>query len=341
MNARGCHACFGYLDDFLVMGETRSECDHALKVLSGLLSFWGFEIAHEKVIQPAQSVKYLGLLIDSVEMELSLPPDKLMKLCDLVSSFASDTRTKATKHELDSLCGVISHASKVVRGGRTFSRRLINLAKSIHGKHDIISLPDWFKADLQWWSSFCHVFNGKAPIIDTKSLIHYPVETDSSMSGFGCVWDNDYVAGSWNELPIVYADIHIPNDHWAAGPVWIKDDPDINLLELWPILVSVWRWGSAWVGCKVRFKCDNTQVVSMINTGRSRSIHCMEWLRELFWLCFLYDLQITAEYISTHENIVPDYLSRVTDPKLLGLTPPISFGSRFGCTTDQMQILPK
>ena len=339
MKARGFASCFGYLDDFLVMGQTYSECNRALNVLSEFLSFLGFELALEKVVKPSQSVKYLGLLIDSVKMELSLPPDKLKKLYDLVLRFSSENKTRATKHELDSLCGVIAHASKVVRGGRTFSRRLINLSSSISGKHDVIALPDWFKADLQWWLSFCQVFNGKAPIIDTRILIPYPVETDSSLSGFGCIWNDDYVVGSWSDHSLIHADIDIPWDHWAQGPVFVKENPDINLLELWPILVSVWRWGRAWTGCKVRFKSDNTQVVRMLNTGRSRSIHCMAWLRELFWLCFLHDIHITSEYISTHDNIVPDYLSRVTDPKAIGLKPPNLFFFRTGGLTSQMPVL--
>ena len=50
----------------------------------------------------------------------------------------------------------------------------------------------------------------------------------------------------------IYADMHIPNCNWAQGPAFIKSDPDINLLELWPVLVSVWRWGRRWIGCNIR-----------------------------------------------------------------------------------------
>ena len=339
MISRGFHKCFGYLDDFLVMAPSYEECERALDTLSNLLSFLGFELALEKVIRPSQSVKYLGLQIDSVLMELSLPPEKLDKLCLLVNSFVSTSKTKASKHDLDSLCGVISHASKVVRGGRTFSRRLINLAKGITSRYEVVSLPDWFKSDLHWWSNFCRLFNGKAPIIDSKCLLSCPVETDSSMSGFGGVWRNDFVVGSWSPDAVVHADILVPDYHWADGPQFIRGDPDINLLELWPILVSVWRWGRAWTGCKVRFKSDNTQVVTMINTGRSRSICCMAWLRELFWLCFIYDLHLTAEYISTHDNIIADYLSRITDIRASGLRPPNLFFSRTGGSSDEMQVL--
>ena len=330
MNSRGFYNVFGYLDDFLAMGNTESDCRQALDVLANLLLYLGFDLATEKIVNPSTVVKYLGLEIDSIEMELRLPQDKLDKLVNVVSQFASESRKTATKHDLDSLCGVVSHASQVVRGGRTFSRRMINLANSVTGKWDKVNLPDWFKSDLNWWLRFCKAFNGKAPVIDTKVMFDMPVATDSSMTGFGAVWSEDYVVGSWDECPRVFADFNVSANHWAQGPSFIKDDPDINLLELWPVLVSLWRWGRCWIGCKVRFKSDNTQVVRMVNTGRSRSIHCMYWLRELFWLCFIYDLHIVAEYIRTTDNIVPDYLSRITDHRARGLHPPISFLYRGG-----------
>ena len=238
MKARGFERCFRYLDDFLVMADTKPECQRAVSTLTELLCYLRFEIATERIIAPAMSVKYLGLIIDSAAMELLLPQDKLDRLCSLVGSFASIQKVTATRHELDSLCGVISHASKVVRGGHTFSRRLINLTNSIAGKHPIITLPDWFKSDLQWWLNFCEGFNGKAPIIDTRCLLPYPVETDSSMSGFDCVWKGDFAVGSWSKEATVHADIYVSENHWASGPEFVRDDPDINLLELWPILVS-------------------------------------------------------------------------------------------------------
>ena len=339
MKSRGFERTYGYLDDFLVMADTEIECKKALDVLCKLLTYLGFEIAEEKLVAPSQVVKYLGLHIDSVNMELSLPPDKLERLNKLVGNFALDTKVSATKHDLDSLCGVVSHASKVIRGGRTFSRRMINLANSCSGKWDIIGLPDWFKADIMWWKQFCSIFNGKAPVIDNKVFMNEPVATDSSMSGFGAVWQSDYVVGSWSPNPVIYADLIVPESHWAEGPLHSKENPDINLLELWPVLVAVWRWGREWIGSKVRFKSDNTQVVTMINTGRSRSVYCMAWLRELFWLCFIYDLHITAEYIRTSDNIIPDFLSRVTDPRVRSLHPPIFFFHRCGGFEAQIPVL--
>ena len=81
------------------------------------------------LISPSQIVTYLGIKVDSVEIEFRLPEKKLIKSRSLVSEFKGKTSTHATKKELQVLAGHLSHASMVVKGGCTFSRRLLNLIK--------------------------------------------------------------------------------------------------------------------------------------------------------------------------------------------------------------------
>ena len=81
------------------------------------------------MVAPSQVVRYLGLDLDSVKMEVRLPQDKVYKARTLVQRFRG--LLVFTKKELMELCGCLAHASQVVKGGRTFSRRLINLLKFI------------------------------------------------------------------------------------------------------------------------------------------------------------------------------------------------------------------
>ena len=50
--------------------------------------------------------------------------------------------------DLQSLAGHLSHASTVVRGGRTFSRRVNNLLMFLDSDTNVCVLPDWFKDDM-------------------------------------------------------------------------------------------------------------------------------------------------------------------------------------------------
>ena len=114
----------------------------------------------------------------------------------------------------------------------------------------------------------------------------------------------------------------LPDHHWELPPTSYDASMNINVLEIWPVLVSAKRWGSSWRGAKVNILTDNTQVLQMINCGRSSSVLCMFWIRELFWLSFIYNFHLVASYISTHDNIIPDFLSRYFDAKNKCVLPP-------------------
>ena len=183
MSRRGYSGVFGYLDDFLLLGETREECETKLLELIRLLRYLGFAIAWEKVVSPTNVVTYLGIELDSIEMEFRLPHRKLVNLVELVSKFKD--MSHASKKELQVLAGHLSHASTVVRGGRTFSRRLLNLIKYLPDSPSQVLLPTWFKRDLLWWYNLVGLFNGSAKVVKSLATIEGVPATDSSLSGFG------------------------------------------------------------------------------------------------------------------------------------------------------------
>ena len=90
MKRRGIDNVFGYLDDFIIVADTVEECTRRQGILIGLLRRLGFRIAWKKLISPSTCVQYLGLIINSVKMEVSLPQNKLNKLVDLVDTFVGE-----------------------------------------------------------------------------------------------------------------------------------------------------------------------------------------------------------------------------------------------------------
>ena len=68
---------------------------------------------------------FLGIKSFTKLMLLSLDQDKLAGIAAVVGSW--DCRRSATKRELQSLIGHLSHVVTVVQPGRTFLRRMINL----------------------------------------------------------------------------------------------------------------------------------------------------------------------------------------------------------------------
>lgn len=84
-------------------------------------------------------------------MELRLPLDKLQRLFSLLTRWRG--RSSGLHKDLESLVGTLQHASRVVRPGRTFMRRIFNLlAQTQHFRqHFVVLLNAECKADIEWW----------------------------------------------------------------------------------------------------------------------------------------------------------------------------------------------
>ena len=74
MARRGFDMIIIYLDDFLIIGKTKAECQAAFDTLRDLLQSLGF--SPSKVVL----LVFLGIFIDAIKLTLSLPAVKLAEL---------------------------------------------------------------------------------------------------------------------------------------------------------------------------------------------------------------------------------------------------------------------
>ena len=103
-----------------------------------------------------------------------------------------------------------------------------------------------------------------------------------------------------------------PGCSHLADPRAVGIPRNINVCELWPLVVGLKRWGPHFTNFRLHLITDNMQVLAMVNTGRSCNPTCMSWLREMFWLCFIWNIDIFATYIRSEDNILADALSRAS-----------------------------
>lgn len=163
MRRRGFHRVYRYINDFLLIGSDRAHCWDMLNKFLTLLRSLGFYISWDKLQTPAQEIRYLGVMMNTVSRELTLPSDKIDKLHTQLAYFRD--RRHANKRQLMSLSGILSHCSRLVWGGGTFSRRVINLTNCLKELNSIVCLLDWFRDDLGWWSTLADCFNGKVSFL--------------------------------------------------------------------------------------------------------------------------------------------------------------------------------
>ena len=155
----GASRIINYLDDFLIVAPTATTALADRLIVTDLLQHLGFQVSWPKVSEPNQVTTFLGITIDSINMELSLPLEKVEKLKSLLLSLIE--RKHATKKELERVGGLVSHCSYVIKGGRTFSRRIFDLAALNTRSSTTVPLNMDILADFEWWLAFCYVFNGR------------------------------------------------------------------------------------------------------------------------------------------------------------------------------------
>ena len=228
-----------YLDDFIIVAPPgSSQCRESLATLDHECQALGVPIADHKRDGPTTCLMYLGIEIDTAAGQLKLPDDKLRRLRALLRDWGA--RRACTHKELESLIGLLNHACKVVRPGRSFLRRMLDLLHSVHRPPNSpvpLRLNQGFRADLAWWRLFLERWNGVSFLLPPAHLPQVEMTTDASGS-WGC--------GAWHKQSWFQV-------QWGQG----SHTMTIAEKELIPIILGCAAWGHSWSGHQVVCHCDN------------------------------------------------------------------------------------
>lgn len=277
-----------YLDDFFFANSTEESCRSDMVSVSGMCSDLGVPLAPDKVVGPSQVITFLGIEIDAVNFRVQLPEDKLKKIRGKIREFLGKKKVK--QQELLSLIGLLTFASTVVRPGRMFLRRLIDLSMTVRSLHHFVSLNAEARLDLEWWDRFVTSWNGVSLIPSpTRSSPDMDFFTDASDLGFGAVFGKGWVYSSWP-------------DEWK--------DTSINAREAFGIWVAVKVWGREWRDGQVVIHTDSAVNTAVWKTGTCKDKDVMRVVRAMFMYAASINLSITLLHIPGHQNIKADLLSR-------------------------------
>ena len=291
LQSEGVRLILHYLDDFLVLGlPDTDECAQALATTLRICDELGVPIAAEKVEGPTTCLSFLGIEMDTASWQLRLPQEKLLRTRTRVAAWRS--KRSCTKRDLLSLIGLLQHACRVVRSGRSFLRRMINLSTVAQEPHHHIRLNKGFRSDLEWWATFLPRWNGVGVIGRNIRVSPRLVITSDASGTWGCGAFTS--AGDWFQLP------------WAGA--W--GSVHITCKELLPIVLVCAVWGRAVQGNTVKCRTDNAAVVSIVNTGRSKDELAMHLMRCLAFFTAHFQLIVRAEHLPSVENSAADALSR-------------------------------
>lgn len=281
-----------YLDDFIIIAPPQSpRCAEYLSILNRECTALGIPIADHKRDGPTTCLTFLGIEVDTVAGQLRLPAEKLQRLKTLLREWGN--RKSCRRKELESLIGLLNHACKVVRPGRSFLRRMIDLLHAIHHPPNSttpIRLNIGFRSDLAWWHQFVQQWNGISFLQPPSCLPALEMTSDASGS-WGCgAWHHN----SWFQL------------------CWDKRVQPLSIAEkeLIPIILACATWGNTWHDCQVTCHCDNQVIVACLRSRTSKQKGIMHLLRCLVYIEATYGFHLTAVYIDTKANFLADDLSR-------------------------------
>ena len=118
---------------------------------------------------------------------MALPEAKFDALKSYLLEFS--LRCGASKRQLQLLAGKLNWPCRIVYGGRTFLRRILDQINLLNSPNAKFKFNEDFYAALAWWLSFLSVFNGKYLFLDR--LPTTDVQTDACIFAAGAFFGGD------------------------------------------------------------------------------------------------------------------------------------------------------
>ena len=150
-----------YLDDFITVGPLASEvCESNKATILDTCHELGALVSDDKVEGPRSCLVVLGIEVDTVRC---LPDAKVREYQQSINEWTA--HRAVTLRDLDSLLGKLFFASRMVRQGRIFLRRLVDLRSRVSRTIRTFHVDDGAYADILWWQHFLSRWNGRSLIL--------------------------------------------------------------------------------------------------------------------------------------------------------------------------------
>ena len=283
------HSLVGYIDDFVIKANTKKECFKSLQETGNTFDKLGFTVHPSKsVVEPVQEIEFLGFVLNSVKMQVSVSDDKASNVISSIQKFLK--ADQVTIRDLAKIVGTLVALNAGVWIGPVFWRRL-EIEKAIwlkvyKGNFDqVILISDVVKEDLRWWIENIQKFPSKV-LKDSVSVV---LTTDASLEGWGAVLDDVVTGGDWSSE---------------------EKSCHINVLELKAVLFGLKSLCDNCKGMTIQVRTDNSTTMACINRKGSAKEMCNAIARLIWIWCLEKDNKIVAVHLPGTLNVDADKESR-------------------------------
>ena len=278
-----------YLDDMLLMSQLIERLLVARDTVIFLLQHLGYVINFKKsVMELVQTIEYLGLLLNSIQMSLSLTEEKvkgILQECNIIFSMK-----EITVFQLTQLVGLLSSTIQAVLPAQIQFRYLqIQQVSALKGEKSYkkkIILNDQALGELQWWIENLTYFSGRY-LIQAKPQMVIQTHTSPECWGANCMGTE--TGGKWS---IEERKLHIELELLAmknAILVFTKEKT-INVIHI---------------------QTDNTTALSyLLKMGVTTDKTLVDISKDIWKYLILKHITVTAEYLPSILNTRADWQSR-------------------------------
>jgi len=261
---------------------------------------------------PKQELEFLGMLVNSKTMTMSLAQEKVDKIRAKCQSIVK--LSEVTVRQVAEVIGTLSATAMAVLPAPLHYRHLqMTKTKGLMGAksyEEKIFLTVASKEELRWWILHLQNANGKSIISPGPDMI---METDACLTGWGATCNGRNIQGQWNAEE--------------------RLEP-INALEMRAVFLALKGLLNNEKNRHIHIRSNNVTTVSHINKmGGTRSVRLVEITKLLWGHCLQNGLTITAEYLPGKNNVLADRLSRETTDSSDWKLDPVVFAElnkRFG-----------
>ena len=277
---------FNYIDNFIgieTVDKIQSSCNSFVRLLTNL----GVKESESKRVELTRKLNCVGTLVDAEKNRLEVLPERQTSLMEELEEWQN--KESCSLHDIQHLVGKLQFICSVVRPGRLFMSRMLELLRSL-GREDRIKVSEEFKLDVAWWIKFLPEFNGVG--IMWMWHIKQPdkiLASDACLLGMGAVCGTEYIKA---QFPCEWIGVNIA------------------YLELLAVVVMCKTWKEKLSGKSIVIKCDNESVCTVLNSGRSRDKILLRLMREMVFVAATEKFEYKTVHVCSKANLLPDLLSR-------------------------------
>ena len=279
----------GYIDDSLLVAYDFSSCKNNIAATVQLFDSLGLTIHPVKsVLIPTQIIEFLGFILNSITMTVSVSVEKGQKLVDLSAFVLS--KSQCTIRDLAQLTGKFVACSPAVKYAALYTKRLeifqTDMIRFHLGDYDsLITLSPACREDIQWW--IFNIKHSSKPVLVPDFT--YSIFTDSSQSGWGGTMGSHSTGGLWTSEE---RQLHI------------------NCLELKAVLLVLQSFCKNMRDVHLRIRSDNSVTVICINKQGSMKTPLNNITRDIWLFAIERGIWLSSEHIKGKDNTQADGESR-------------------------------